>query len=96
MQRPLTRPALIRLLLAVVLMAAQSAALAHGVDEASHHAQTVCDLCVAGHALGSAAAGGELHWTANPSRDDTPATSSADVPLSPPLGPLPRAPPVSC
>lgn len=46
-------------LVVLVLVAGQSLALAHGVDEAStpHSAETVCDLCIASQPLGAAAGG---------------------------------------
>lgn len=45
------------LLVVLLLVAGQSLAFAHGVDEASHPAKTVCDLCIAGHPLGAATGG---------------------------------------
>ena len=47
------------LLVLLALVAGQSLAFAHGVDEASHPAKTVCDLCIAGHPLGAAVGGAD-------------------------------------
>lgn len=46
-------------LVAVFLIAAQGLAFAHGIDEASHPAQNICDLCIAGHSLGAATGGSD-------------------------------------
>lgn len=45
------------ILVVLLLVAGQTLALAHGVDEASHPAETVCDLCIASQPLGAAAGG---------------------------------------
>lgn len=85
-----------RLLVVVLLVAGQSLAFAHGVDEASHPAKTVCDLCIAGHPLGAAAGG-------SPSAPEFPPVAEAGIlPDIRPLAgtrarlvPGQRAPPVS-
>lgn len=57
MRTPFNTRSLRHLLVVLLLVAGQSLAFAHGVDEASHPAKTVCDLCIAGHPLGAAAGG---------------------------------------
>lgn len=90
-----TRSTLARLLFALILVSAQGAAFAHEVDGVSHQAQTLCDLCVAGHALGSAASAGTWQLSVEPAGD----TRAAGAPtlLAPFRHPCPRqrAPPVS-
>lgn len=84
------------LLVVLLLVAGQSLAFAHDVDEAAHPAKTVCDLCLAGHPLG-AAAGGQATAAAA-----LPAAAVGLLPDFHPLRPLaahvlpgPRAPPLS-
>lgn len=94
--RPIAPTPPLRLLLAVVLIAAQAVAFAHDVDESAHPAQTVCDLCVAGHALGSAAAGGEVQCSLQRSGASHGLPSAVVQPTGPSHQPRQRAPPVSC
>lgn len=84
------------LLVVLLLVAGQSLAFAHGVDEASHTTKTVCDLCIAGQPLGAAAGGAATAAIVFP-------VSGLGLmpefhPLAPRhayLTPGPRAPPVS-
>lgn len=87
------------LLVVLMLVAGQSVALAHGVDEASapHPAETVCDLCIASQPLGaaaggSAAAGFDIFVSEDGLLPDfhPPASKRAYI------TPGQRAPPVSC
>lgn len=57
MSRFFNRRSIRYLLVVLLLVAGQSLAFAHGVDEASHPAKTVCDLCIAGYPLGAGAGG---------------------------------------
>lgn len=85
------------LLVVLLLVAGQSAAIAHGVDEASHAAKTVCDLCIAGQPLGAAAGGASAAAIEFP-----PAASGllpechSPAPQRAHFTPGQRAPPVSC
>lgn len=89
------RPLLARLLFAAILIAAQGAAFAHEVDEVSHQAQTLCDLCVAGHALGSAATAGAWQVPVEPADDARAVLAPTLLPASHHPCPRQRAPPVS-
>lgn len=96
MTREFKANSLRHVLVVLLLVAGQSLAFAHGVDEASHPAKTVCDLCIAGQPLGAAAGGAATGGFVFP------VTENGLLPeFHPPvqrhayLTPGPRAPPVS-
>lgn len=83
-------------LVVLLLVAGQSLAFAHGVDEASHPAASVCDLCIASQPLGAAAGGSTAPGIAIPEAE------CGLLPEFPPPAPVrayltpgQRAPPVS-
>lgn len=93
---PIHAKSLRYLLVVLLLVAGQSLVFAHGVDEASHAAQSVCDLCIAGQPLGAAAGGSTASGIAIPgaARGLMPEFPPA-APARPYLTPGQRAPPVS-
>lgn len=84
------------LLVVLLLVAGQSLAFAHDIDEAAHPAATVCDLCIASQPLG-AAAGGTLVSETLPCAAGTGLLPEFAPPVPSPtyLSPGQRAPPVS-
>jgi hypothetical protein len=86
-------------LVVLILVAGQSLALAHGVDEASipHPAETVCDLCIASQPLGAAAGGSAaVGFDLSVAGDGLLPDFHPLAPKRAYLTPGQRAPPVSC
>lgn len=87
------------LLVVLMLVAGQSLALAHGVDEASapHPAETVCDLCIASQPLGAAAgSSAAAGFVISLAKDGLLPDFHPPAPKRAYLTPGQRAPPVSC
>lgn len=87
------------LLVVLMLVAGQSLALAHGVDEAStpHPAETVCDLCIASQPLGAAASGSAaVGFALSVAESGFLPDFHPPAPKRAYLTPGQRAPPVSC
>lgn len=96
MTREFNANSLRHLLVVLLLVAGQSLAFAHGVDEASHTTKTVCDLCIAGQPLGAAAGGGATAAIVFPvSALGSMLEFHPPAPRHAYLIPGPRAPPVS-